>query len=401
MKKLRSLGAFIVLGFIGCLFSCSEKEEYITPLDAKASIIEYAKTNQILGAKKILWDYAHLMDLADGKEYIDVPLESNNRSKHERAVFTFNGSELTHKSLWIFESKIKDFDMSDYAIGFHEMLADFDGNIYYNDFKNEKQLIQYEDGTQASGRELNALTGKECFFVEDCPWTNPACNICHLGQNMTIVIIPVFPYTSPPPNPCKQMDKLGDDTNIFNALIDLKAKVSADREYGRAIYYNDPIGFSPYLTGAPGGAGISITVTSKIDGFMHSHYTGLLSIFSGSDVKAVYDLYKANKIKNWKTFVFMVVTGGTTYAIKIDNINDFNSFGNNFLSSADKFNFFEQLFDSKVNTTNSNLQNEIGFANLIKGSGLKLFKGNPINFSTWTGITTNNAGTGIINDNCN
>lgn len=201
--------------------------------------------------------------------------------------------------------------------------------------------------------------------------------------------------------PCKQMDEAESDSPLKAKLSELKGKTNDNREFGRLITGTYPTKFSGFLVGRPNEAGISFVASSKIDGFLHSHYKGLLPVFSGSDIKAIYDLHKESKIRKWKTFSAYLVTSGTTYALKIDDINDFLAFGDRFLSSENKFNGFESLINLNIKLTNTNVQNELAFANLIKGSGLKLFKGNPVNFGTWTPITSNKAKTGIINDNCN
>ncbi|WP_394973257.1 hypothetical protein [uncultured Croceitalea sp.] len=202
-------------------------------------------------------------------------------------------------------------------------------------------------------------------------------------------------------NPCKQMDQAEQDSALKSKLNELKGKVNDNREFGRLITGTNPTTFSNLFAGQPNDGGINFSTGSKIDGFVHSHYNGLLPVFSGSDLKVIYDLHKQGKIRKWKTFTAYLVTNGTTYALKIDDIDDFLAFGDVRFKTTGFFQLFEAQYAAKINTTNTNGQNELAFANLIKESGLKLFKGNPLNFGTWTSITSNSAETGIINDNCN
>ena len=95
------------------------------------------------------------------------------------------------------------------------------------------------------------------------------------------------------------------------------------------------------------------------------------------------------------------MTNGITYALKIENLYDFLEYGEKWFNDDDDFLNFEAVYNLNIKSTFTNNQNELAFANLIIDSGLKLFKGNPISFDTWTPITINPAQTGIINDNCN
>lgn len=395
----------VLFCFLLILFSCSDVEEnqnYLTVLNSEETIYEFTQSNPILKQKKFLWKHLNQIEFDNEKKYIDLPLAASNTDRHERVLVILNKvGKVEQASLWIFESDNNIEKL--YSTTFHEILAKFDGDVYYNDLERDAiQVVRSKTGkTNISDLYADFLFCEDIFGVENCPPLTDFCTRCHWYIQWNPPI-PYFPYVSPPPNPCRQMNQLALETRMISKLKDLKTKTSSNKEYASFVHYTSPMSFSSYITGTPGSGEINFPLPAAgINGLVHSHYNGLLSIFSGSDVRAIYELYKHGKIKGIKKFVFIVVTSNTTYALMVDSTGKFNTFGQNFLSTDEKFQAFELLFRAKVSTSNSNSQNEIGFANLMKGSGLKLFKGNPITFSTWTPITTNSAGNGIINDNCN
>ncbi|WP_350290263.1 hypothetical protein [uncultured Croceitalea sp.] len=205
-------------------------------------------------------------------------------------------------------------------------------------------------------------------------------------------------------DPCKQMAKLESDSELISKLLELKSKTDDNREYAYYLYNGKNTYFSPLKSGPPNGGEISLTPTSTIDGLLHSHYRGLYSIFSGADIRWIYEIYKRGKMRKWKNFIAIVVTNETVYSLKIDDINKFIAYGDLYFSSDGAFkDVYERLYIERIKTTNTTLQNELGLLDLLSlndGSGLKLFKGNPLTFTSWTGIKPNLFKNGIINDNC-
>ena len=204
-------------------------------------------------------------------------------------------------------------------------------------------------------------------------------------------------------NPCEQMDKLAKDPSFINKMKDLQSKTNQNYESGYVIKRDgDALSYTS-IQGDSNQGQIDFAVNDKIDGYMHNHYTGLLSIFSGTDIRAMFQLYQGSHINRLMTFTMTVVTAnGTSYALKVSDYSKFISFGNNYLSSDSSFNSFESIYSNlyNISPSNSNTNNETNFLRMLDqlDSGLKLFKGNS-NFDDWTPIDVSATGA-VVENNC-
>jgi len=210
-------------------------------------------------------------------------------------------------------------------------------------------------------------------------------------------------------NPCDQATKLAQDAKFKQLMTNLKNKVTDNKEYGY-FYKNNAAGSPENETAVEGltaKEGIDFTVSTKIDGFMHTHYTGLLSIFSAADIWSMAKLYKDGNMVNPKTFTVAVVTAsGTQYLLKIDDLSKFNTYSTS-LASSSSIRILEQALESFPfaikQTGRTPDQNEKAFIQFLQTSktGLRLFKGNT-NFTEWSpkkyesGQIKNNPCDGII-----
>jgi hypothetical protein len=210
--------------------------------------------------------------------------------------------------------------------------------------------------------------------------------------------------TSPPLSPvtpCSIMHTLGADAPGFIVLMNnLKTNVNSGYETGYTYTMTgNAVTNAIVYQSAVGVASIDLKVSSQIDGYMHSHYTGLLSVFSGSDLRAIYELYNQGRVRDVKTFSTQLVTAnGTTYALMINDESALKKFGDTWFVDGPSWMVFEGFFyDNRYNIkpTNTNEQNEKGFLSMINLSnmGLTLLKGNSNNFSSWTKIQLDAAGT--------
>lgn len=247
-------------------------------------------------------------------------------------------------------------------------------------------------------------TNRYCYLeYEDDPSSGPSDEFLDSGDSSIGGGVGSIDPFAELRDPCKQMEKLEDDDEMIGMLKELQTKTTDDKEYLRFfVKENGSYSYSELVEGASGAAGVNVTISTKVDGYMHSHYSGLLSIFSPADIKDMYNMYDEGKMKNWRKFMSILVTGsGTTYVLKIKDLAKFKAYGQRwFLNNVD-FLANEAFYNVTINTNNSNYNNELGFLHYyLKGSGLILFKGNPISFDNWTGVTTNEAGNGIIGD-CN
>ena len=258
-------------------------------------------------------------------------------------------------------------------------------------------------------------------FDGACSQPNSSANFCISG---TIPWSPIDQFTYPncfsdtsPPLPNTNPGTIGDVPNgtystspcdvlgfrtaypgYAAMLSDLKSKVHLTYEtgylYKRSATSTMHAGaiITSFQQGAPGAAGIFFNIPSyeKYSGYSHTHYDSLLSIFSGSDLSALYTLYKEERMYDPEDFIMELVTAnGTVYAMRIENQDKFTAFGDRWFANSTGWTVFEGLFYNmryNINTTNTNAQNEINFMKLLKGfdSGLSLMRGDPNNFNSWT-----------------
>lgn len=165
-----------------------------------------------------------------------------------------------------------------------------------------------------------------------------------------------------------------------------------------------------YVEGNAGEKEMSLSVPNAVDGFIHSHYLGLLSTFSVSDLASLSWIYKNGKIKNVNTFVFGLVTAsGTKYILTIDNISQFNTFASGLLNSNNQFtekdkNIHETYYNEilKISPASNGSVNEQRFLAFLEttNSGLKVLKSDDDNFNNWSVLARNPDGT-VKSINCN
>jgi len=175
----------------------------------------------------------------------------------------------------------------------------------------------------------------------------------------------------------------------------LLSKVNLEKEVGYAFKeLNGTLSFS-YLEGKDGNPYIDLNTSSlptNMSGFIHTHYQGLLSIFSGSDIRVIYQLHKAGNIKNLDSYTSGLVTAnGTTYLLKIEDTEKFIKFGEDYLKDDIAFTYlFEDFYSNRyqILPNKTNDENEKGFLKMLDemSSGLKLLKGNTSDFSKWESI---------------
>lgn len=203
--------------------------------------------------------------------------------------------------------------------------------------------------------------------------------------------------------PCDLADSLANNADFKAKFDSLKNMTTQTKEYGYTYKNNSTAGLTTNsIEGKNGEAGIFFTLTDKIDGIMHSHYTGLLSIFSPDDIFAIAQTYSLGKMVDPSTFTLAVVTAnGTQYLLKIDNITKFNKFATDMVnnSTLDLYSFaYQNLYG--INPGNNNDANEKAFLQYIQqtNSGLRLFKGNA-NFTEWQPKKVDTNGN-IVNNPC-
>ncbi|MCX8490934.1 MAG: hypothetical protein ORN54_07690, partial [Cyclobacteriaceae bacterium] len=207
-------------------------------------------------------------------------------------------------------------------------------------------------------------------------------------------------------DPCILAKSLEQTQSLKDKMSDLQSKTGLNYETGYTMKRNID-GSITYtgINGTPNAGGIDFSPSSAIDGYIHTHYTGLLSIFSPDDMRALYTLMNNNLMGNPSNFTAGVVTAsGTSYLLMINDIQQFQVFSQSFLSNENSFNIFSTLYSEVYNIKPSNTvdQNETSLLQLLQvtNSGLKLLKGNTGVFDDWKvlGLDQNNS---VTSTDCN
>lgn len=202
-----------------------------------------------------------------------------------------------------------------------------------------------------------------------------------------------------PSTPCEHARLLGLAPQFTDAMTDLKSKVNANYEAGY-VYVNPSY---QYVQGQPNEPGFNLQITGQIGGMMHSHYTGLLSIYSPDDLYSFVHLYKNGNMWDPSTFSMGLVTAsGTQYLLYIDDMTAFQNFAD-FITTQGSYDAYSIAYENLFNIrpSNSAATNEANFLNYIRAAniGLRLMKGSD-NFHDWSPIKSDGNGN-IVPYPCN
>jgi hypothetical protein len=207
-----------------------------------------------------------------------------------------------------------------------------------------------------------------------------------------------------PTDPCKSMSSKMAATNFTQTITALKGLTGQKYEAGRAYTYDNGKYNFTTQDGNPGEPEITYSPKgfSKIDGFIHSHYDGLLKTFSSSDLMIPYHWFmNKNGINNLNTFSLGLVTSEGTYFLFVSDLAKYMDFGKMF---ADRkgldilSHFYKEGY--KIDETKSVLASMESLIKLLDNlnSGLTLMKDSGNNkFS----IVTKDSNGNIKLVNCN
>ena len=221
--------------------------------------------------------------------------------------------------------------------------------------------------------------------------------------------------------PCDMIKKLQGDTNFKARMANL---IDAARNWNFERCYVMYDAATPTTTtnnytyqtfdGTINSPGSTYTGNTTMKGIIHSHYNGLISIFTAGDLE---DLYL--KLKNYPDitddfFIGVVTSSNTAYLLQVPDRATFIAFGDKFLSDQAKVeDFTENKIFKKYNIqpNNSNSDNELGFLKMMTdlnmGVSLASVDFNAattsagIVFDTWTKKEYNKKTKTIIPSNCN
>ncbi len=227
---------------------------------------------------------------------------------------------------------------------------------------------------------------------------SPQCNYSFTGSWYAENVVnpnPCNPQPPLPPNPCQLANLLAANPNFRALMQSLKDSTVDNKEHG-ILYDMGPNGNMSIEIhkGLPDSGDIDLPVTTLNDGYLHSHYTGLLSVFTPMDLLSFCQMYSNGWMQSPSTFTAGVVTAnGTQYLLKIENLTLFQTFSQNLTGTTiNKYKeFYKIMYNIKdTNTNEDNEKNLLKYLDQLK-SGLKLFRGNA-NFTQWTplGLDANN-----------
>lgn len=160
-------------------------------------------------------------------------------------------------------------------------------------------------------------------------------------------------------DPCANLKNKMSDITFRRMLQDLGSITNKDYEGGKAYRYQDgKYNFTTH-NGSPGEPDIKYVPlnVNRIDGFIHSHYDGILKTFSPSDLVMPYNWFVNNGINDLNTFTLGLVTSGGTYFIFVTDLQKYMKFGGKYGhgEGQDLLSFFysENGLTENINDENS------------------------------------------------
>lgn len=148
------------------------------------------------------------------------------------------------------------------------------------------------------------------------------------GGNGSIII--QEPPKEESKDPCENMTNKMSSPDFVNMLNGLRGLTNGNYEAGRSYTYNNGKFMFKNHDGNAGDPEIKFIPPSvnRIDGFIHSHYDGILKTFSPSDLMVPYNWFmKANGINDLNTFSLGLVTSEGTYFLFITDTKKYMAFG--------------------------------------------------------------------------
>ncbi|AWI24412.1 hypothetical protein [Flavobacterium pallidum] len=212
------------------------------------------------------------------------------------------------------------------------------------------------------------------------------------------------------PDPCETANKLKNDPDFKAKMADLKLSTNQwfEKVYTAYDFPNPDNLYDNYNyidfsgTNEHPEMNYRIFYPDKFKGLMHSHYDGLLSVFSVTDLEDLYTQMKNPDISD-NLFSALVTKSGTQYLMIISDPVKFLAFGDRYLSSEHKRNKLIELSQKQyaINENGTNQVNEKGFVKMLSklAGGLDVFSGNA-DFTNWTKLTYNEQTDAVIPSDC-
>jgi hypothetical protein len=204
-------------------------------------------------------------------------------------------------------------------------------------------------------------------------------------------------------NPCDIMKVLSENFGFKSKFQEMSNNTSLNFETGYLFSKNGVSYNFTYIQGLANDPEINFSISGPIDGFIHSHYTGTYSLFSGTDIKTMYEIYQLGMMNNPLSFTIGVASPqGNSYTVGIEDVSLFLSFSASNFSNQSSFNSLENFYQNNFTMYSllgkSEVEaRELAFLETFANSGLQLFKGNS-DFSAFNRIIKNN--NQVVSQNC-
>jgi hypothetical protein len=144
----------------------------------------------------------------------------------------------------------------------------------------------------------------------------------------------------------------------------------------------------------------------QINGVIHSHFTGLNSIFSPGDMLFMAQFYIAGKARDSANLFWGVTSSyGDPYLVKVTNTAKYRAFAEKIVAmeqNPKKSKRFTSIYKNWFNS-NSVTKNEKGFLDMLDdlkvGDGMTLYRANNTECTQWTKLTLSASGN-VVTTNC-
>lgn len=202
-------------------------------------------------------------------------------------------------------------------------------------------------------------------------------------------------------NPCEKVQALGTSELFRNKMAKLIGYTGKNFEAGYLLRNNHDGTFSYEPMRGPEGTlhiDFFCSPQSQIFGFIHTHPTHGLPIFSPTDLQAIYLAYYFGCIGSLEHFPIGVVTPQGAYMLVVRDVQRFRDFGFKYLRD-DRL---RHLVDYRFMYLFSKYpDHETAFLKFLKDfdAGLMLFEGSHADFSQWLNLKLDPAGNPVVNPN--
>ena len=188
-----------------------------------------------------------------------------------------------------------------------------------------------------------------------------------------IITSPIFEFEEE--ESCDLINKLQLDTNFKNRMFGLVYSANNYSMEITTVLTDNPdphptnnFTYSVPFSGDPYNPSMTYSADTNMVAVIHSHYDGLLSIFSATDLQDLYLNLKNYPAITDNIFLAVVTASNTAYLLQIKDRTAFIAFGDKHLSNDKDRKKFEKetMFEKyKISQNASNKTNEDGFLKMM------------------------------------